>query len=162
MSTPTDQTFLERAFDDGRYPWARTRRVRRRLVVAEVLLVTVLVAATVGASAGEGWSTAYFVALAVGLLGFVPLHSMLNIGIRGLFDRRGGSLDEHQRQLRDESYTAMAWWQTGLTFAAWTGGIALLAATDHLMLAFYLGFLLWFASGLLAYWHLAWTLPDEE
>ena len=25
----------------------------------------------------------------------------------------------------------------------------------------YLGFLLWFAAGLLAYWHLAWTAPDE-
>jgi hypothetical protein len=35
------------------------------------------------------------------------------------------------------------------------------AATGHTALALYLGFLLWLVAGLLAYWHLAWTLPDE-
>ena len=31
----------------------------------------------------------------------------------------------------------------------------------HTVLGLFTGFLLWFTAGLLAYWHLAWTLPDE-
>lgn len=56
----------------------------------------------------------------------------------------------------------MGWYSTGLHLAAWLGAVALLAVTGHTALALGLGFLLWFAAGLLAYWHLAWTLPDEH
>lgn len=161
MSTPPQQTYLARTFDDSRYAWARTLRVRRRAVVAEVVLVAGLVAATVVASALSGWTTPYFVVLAVGLIAFVPLHSMLNLGIRGVYDRDDRSLDEHQQRLREQSFLAMAWPATGLHFLAWSGAVTVVAASGHVMPALYLGFLLWFAAGLLPYWHLAWTAPDE-
>lgn len=162
MSNSPDQTYLARTFDDGRYDWARSRTVRRRTVVAEVVLVAVLVATTVAAAASEsGWPTWYFVVLAVGLLGFVPLHSVLNLGIRGVYDRDDRSLDEHQQRLRERSYLAMSRPATVLHLLAWAGGVTVLALSDHVMPALYVGFLLWFAAGLLAYWHLAWTAPEE-
>ena len=71
------------------------------------------------------------------------------------------SLDEHQQRLRERSFLAMARAATVLTLLAWAGAVTVVATTEHVMPALYLGFLLWFASGLLAYWHLAWTAPDE-
>ncbi len=162
MSTPPQQTYLARTFDDGRYAWARSRVVRRRAVAAEVALIAVLVAATlVAATTASGWPTWLFVVLTVGLLGFVPLHSVLNLGIRGVFDRDDRSLDEHQQGLRAQSFLAMARAATVLTLLAWAGAVTVVATTEHVMPALYLGFLLWFAAGLLPYWHLAWTAPDE-
>ncbi|SDE87796.1 hypothetical protein SAMN05660485_01966 [Blastococcus fimeti] len=161
MSTPPQQTYLARTFDDGRYAWARSRRVRRRAVVAEAALVAALVGATLIASSVSGWSTPYFVVLSVGLLGFVPLHSVLNLGIRGVYDRDDRSLDEHQQRMRERSFLAMAWPATALHFLAWAGAATVVALTEHVVPALYLGFLLWFAAGLLPYWHLAWTSPDE-
>lgn len=120
-----------------------------------------LVVATLIASSDSGWSTPYFVVLAVGLLGFVPLHSVLNLGIRGVFDRDDRSLDEHQQRLRAQSFLAMAWPATALHLCAWAGAVAVVAVSGHVAPALYLGFLLWFTAGLLAYWHLAWTSPDE-
>jgi zinc transporter ZupT len=158
-----DQTYLARTFEDDRHPWARTRRVRRRLVIAEAGLLLVLVIATlVAAVAGEPWKTEYLVVWTVGLLVFIPLHSFLNLGIRGLFDRRGRSLDEHQRRLRERSASAVGWAATMLHLTAWVGGVAIAALTDQTGIALALGFLLWFSAGLLAYWHLSWTLPDEN
>ena len=92
-------------------------------------------------------------------MGFVP-PGLLNLGIRGLYDRSGSTIDEHQRRLRDESYIAVRWPATFLTLgavvavyvAAWMGD-----APRGLMA----GFLLWFLAILVPYWHLAWTLPEE-
>lgn len=163
MSTRPDQTYLTRTFEDGRYAWARSTRVRHRFVLAEATLLAVLVVATLVASGTEeGGGTAYFVAWSAGMLGFIPLHSLLNLGIRGLFDRSGRTLDEHQQRLRERSYGAVGWPSTALMLCAWAGGVTLVAVTGHTVLALCLGFLLWFAAGLLAYWHLAWTLPDED
>ncbi|MGY2084214.1 hypothetical protein [Blastococcus sp. SYSU DS0539] len=162
MSSSPDQTYLARTFDDGRWAWARSLTVRRRAVVAEAGLLTALVAVTVAAAAtSEGWTTSYFLAWTVGLLAFIPLHSVLNLGIRGVFDRDARSLDEHQRRVRERSFSAMGWPSTALTFAAWTGAVAVVALTGHVEMALCLGFLLWFTAGLLAYWHLAWTAPEE-
>ena len=162
MSTSPDQTYLARTFDDDRYAWARGRRVRRRAVLAEAALLAALVAVTVAAATtSAGWTTSFFVVWTVGMLGFIPLHSVLNLGIRGVFDRDGRSLDEHQQRLRDRSFVAVAWPTTALHFSAFTGAVAVVALTGHVALALCLGFLLWFAAGLLAYWHLAWTAPDE-
>lgn len=155
-----ERSYLARRYDDDRFAWTRTRRVRRRLVVAEAVLVTALVvvtfaAAAVGAERGWlGWPWT------VALLGFVPLHGLLNLGIRGLYDRSGSTIDEHQRRLRDESYIAVRWPATFLTLgavvavyvAAWMGD-----APRGVMA----GFLLWFLAILVPYWHLAWTLPEE-
>ena len=158
----TTQTSLAATFEDERYSWARTRGTRHRAVLAEAALLAVLVAATLtAATTDQGWTTAYFVAWTAGLLLFIPLHSLLNLGIRGVFDRGLHSLDEHQQGMREHSHARVGWPMTALTFAAWTGGIALAAGTGHTALALCLGFLLWFAAGLLPYWHLAWTLPDE-
>ena len=162
MTTSSD-THLARTFEDDRYDWTRNRRVRHRLVLAEAALVGFLVVASLATGfADDGWNTYYVVGLAVGLFGFVPLHSLLNLSIRGLYDRREQSLDEHQRSLRERSYKATSWWNAALTLAAWAGAVAMLAATGRTDVAIYLGFLFWFASSLVAYWHLAWTLPDED
>ncbi|MCA0143940.1 hypothetical protein [Blastococcus sp. LR1] len=162
MSTSPEQTYLARAFDDGRYDWARARRIRRRVVVAQVVLLTGLVAAVVAAATtDDGWPGWFFIAWTVGLLVFIPLHSVLNLGIRGVFDRSDRSLDEHQQTLRERSFLAMAWPATALHFLAWTGAVTVVATSGHVAPALCWGFLLWFAAGLTAYWHLAWTAPDE-
>ena len=162
MSISPEPTYLARTFDDERYAWARRQRVRRRAVVAEAVLVVVLIAATLAAAGtSSGWPTWFFVTWTVGMLAFIPPHSLLNLGIRGVLDRDKRSLDEHQRRLGERSHSAMAWPSAALTFAAWAGAVAVLALTDHVAPALCLGFLLWFTSGLLTYWHLAWTSPEE-
>jgi hypothetical protein len=162
VSISPEPTYLARTFEDERWAWTRHPRVRRRAVAAEAALLTVLVAATlVAGSTDEGWPTWFFVTWVVGMLAFIPLHSVLNLGIRGVLDRDRRSLDEHQRRLGERSHAAMGWPSTALTFAAFTGAVAVVALTGHVAPALCLGFLLWFASGLLTYWHLAWTSPEE-
>lgn len=162
MSTHPQQTYLARTFDDSRYDWARGRRTRRRAVLGEVALFATLVTATLACAASpEGWSTWFFVVWTAGMLGFIPLHSLLNLGIRGVFDRSSRSMDEHQQELRERSYVAVAWPAWGLNFTAFAGAVTLVALTDEVALALCLGFLLWMTAGLLAYWHLAWTAPEE-
>jgi hypothetical protein len=162
VSISPDQTYLARTFDDERYAWARQRRVRRRAVLAEAALLAALIAAAVGAgSTDEGWPTWFFLAWSAGMLAFIPLHSVLNLGIRGVLDRDRRSLDEHQRRLGEQSHSAMSWPAAALTFAAFAGSVAVVARSGHVAPALCLGFLLWFASGLLTYWHLAWTTTDE-
>jgi hypothetical protein len=163
MSTQPDQTYLARTFEDSRYAWTRTRRVRRRVVVAEAALLTTLLVVTLAAAATEAGATvAYFAGWTIGMVAFVPLHSCLNLGIRGLFDRSGRSLDEHQQRLRERSAGAVVLPSQGMHLLSWAGGIALAGLTGHIALALCLAFLLWFTAWLLSYWHLAWTLPDEE
>jgi len=53
-------------------------------------------------------------------------------------------------------------WTELLTFAAWTCGIATVAVTGHTTLGLGLSFVLWSAAGLLPYWRLSWTLPEED
>jgi hypothetical protein len=162
MSIAPEQSHLTRTFDDDRWAWARTRRVRRRAVLAQVVLFVALITATVvGATTSEGWTTWFFVAWTVGMVGFIPLHSVLNAGIRGVFDRTERSLDEHQQRVRDRALVRVAWPATALHLTAWAGGIGLAAASGHTVLALCFGFLLWMAAGLLPYWHLAWTAPEE-
>jgi len=162
VSSHPAQTHLARTFEDERYAWARNRPVRRRAVVGEAALLSALVAATVVAAAtGSGWTTWFFIAWMVGMLSFIPLHSVLNLGIRGVLDRDGRSLDEHQRRLGERSHRAVGWPSTALTFAAFTGAVTVVAVTGHVTLALCLGFLLWFTGGLMTYWHLAWTSPEE-
>ncbi len=163
MTTQPDQTYLARTFEDSRYDRTRTRRVRRRLVVAEAALLTALLVATLAAAATEAGSTgAYLAGWTIGMVAFVPLHSCLNLGIRGLFDRSGRSLDEHQRRLREQSAGAVSMPSQGMHLLSWAGALALVGLTGHLDLAFCLAFLLWFMAWLMSYWHLAWTLPDED
>ena len=162
MTTSSTQSPLARTFEDDRYSWTRTRSTRHRAVLAEAVLLTALLVATlVAALTDRGWTTAYFLAWTSWMLLFVPLHSLLNLGIRGVLDRDGRSLDEHQRRLGERSHSAVAWPSAALTFAAWTGAVAAVGLTGEVALALCLGFLLWFASGLLTYWHLAWTSPEE-
>jgi hypothetical protein len=159
----TTRPSLAATFEDERHGWARTRTARHRSVLAEGALLTALVAVTVVAALTEqGWSTAYFVAWTAGMLLFIPLHSLLNLGIRGVFDRGRHTLDEHQQGLREHSHARVGWPASALTFAAVAGGVALASGTGHTPLALCLGFLLWFTAGLLPYWHLAWTLTDED
>jgi fatty acid desaturase len=162
VSISPDRTYLARTFDDERYAWARTRRVRRRAVLAEVALFVALVAATLASAAtDQGWTTTYYVVWTVGMLAFIPMHSVLNLGIRGVLDRDKRSLDEHQRRLGERSHSAMGWPSSALTFAAFAGAVAVVGLTGHVALGLCLGFLLWLAGGLLTYWHLAWTSPEE-
>ena len=153
---------LARTFDDDRYAWTRVARTRRRSVVAEAGLLTALCVLTVMAAfADGGLATWHVVVWTVGLLAFVPLHSMLNTGIRGLYDRSGRTLDEHQNRLRERSHAAVRWPANALTLAACTSAVGVVAATDDTEYGLALGFLLWFAASLLPYWHLGWTLADE-
>ncbi|MGY2128374.1 hypothetical protein [Blastococcus sp. SYSU DS0617] len=162
MSTIPTQAHRASTFDDGRYGWARGRRTRRRAVAGELVVLTVLVAATVGAAAtADGWPTWFFITWLAGMWALVPLHSVLNLGIRGLFVRSNRSLDEHQRHLRMQSLDATHWPSAALTFAAVTGSLTIVARSGHVMPALCLGFLLWMASWVLPFWHLAWTAPDE-
>jgi hypothetical protein len=166
MSTHPEQSYLARAFEDTRFAWTRTRRVRRRLVVAEAALLTALVAAVlVAVATGPGETTrdaVSFAVVALGLIAFVPLHSSLNLGIRGLFDRSGRTLDEHQRRLRERSAGAVSMPSLVLHLAAWSGAALLAGPADRVDLGLMLGFLLWFMAWLMSYWHLGWTLPDED
>jgi hypothetical protein len=168
VSTPAgrrpDPGFLARAFEDDQHAWTRTRRARHRAVLAEVGLLLALVLLVLwAASTEDGWqSTAFAVLWLVGMMAFIPLHSLLNAGIRGLFDRRLRTLDEHQRRLRFESVDRMHWPSQVLTLAASACGIAVVAVTGHTALGLILAFHLWFAAGLLPYWRLSWTLPEED
>ncbi len=163
MTTQPTPTYLARTFEDERHAWARTRRVRVRAVLAEAGLLAALVAVTVMAAlTSDEWAIPFVAAFVSGTLLFIPLHSLLNLGIRGLFDRATHSLDEHQQRLRDRAHARVGRPVTALTFAAWAGGVALATATENTLAALCLGFLLWFAAGLLPYWHLAWTLADEH
>ena len=162
MTAPLEHSPLARAFEDERYAWTRTVRLRQRMVLAEATLLTSLVIATVVAATTGGWSPWSFAAWTAGMLAFIPLHSLLNAGIRGVFDRNGRSLDEHQRSLRARSHSAVSMPGTALTLLSWLCGIAVVATTDDVALGLCLSFLLWFTAGLLAYWHLAWILGEED
>lgn len=155
--------YLADAFDDDRFAFTRVARNRRGLVVAEAALLGVLAVTTAVAAATEAGRTTWYVVIwTLALLAFIPVHSLLNAGIRGLYDRSGRSLDEHQRQVRAQSYEAVRWPSYALTLAAWAGAVAMTFVTDDTELALALGFLLWFAASLLSYWHLAWTMPSED
>jgi len=154
---------LARLFEDDRWAWTRRRSLRRRLVVAEAGLLTALALLTLWAAGTDGgWSTGYTVAWCAGMLAFLPLHSLLNSGIRGVFDRSPRTLDEHQRGLRAQAYADVGWGAYSLTLAAWTCGIAVVSITGHTALGLCLAFVLWFAAGLLPYWRLSWTMPEED
>src|SRR5690606_38907667 len=83
----SERSYLARTYDDDRFAWTRSKRVRRRLVVAEAVLISALVVLTIAAAvvgADRGWLAWPW---SIALLGFVPIHSFLNLGIRGLYDR---------------------------------------------------------------------------
>jgi hypothetical protein len=158
-----EDSHLARIFEDEGLAWTRRRGLRRRLVVAEAGLLAALALLTLWTAGSEqGWTTAYTIAWCVGMLGIIPLHSMLNAGIRGVFDRSPRTLDEHQRGLRAHAYADVGWGSYALTLSAWTCGIAVVAITDHTGLGMALAFVLWFSAGLLPYWRLAWTMPEED
>ncbi|WP_104524741.1 hypothetical protein [Blastococcus atacamensis] len=162
MSISPEQTYLARTFDDGRYAWARSRQVRHLAVVAQAVLLAALVACTVlAAMTDDGWSTWFLVVWTAGMVAFIPLHSVLNLGIRGVFDRSDRSLDEHQRRQHEQSLGATVWPSLALHLAAWCAAVAVVALTGHVTPALCLGFLLWFAGWILPSWNLAWTAPDE-
>lgn len=162
-TTESDGGHLARAFDDERHGWTRAARWRQRAVCAEVALLAVLLTVTVAAAATDADPPAWFVVTwTLGLFAFIPVHSVLNAGIRGLYDRRGRTMDEHQRALHDRSLVAVRWPSTGLTLLAWAGAVAIVGTTQKTGLGLAFGFLCWFAATLLPYWHLGWTLPDED
>jgi len=166
VSTPAgtrpDPGLLARMFEDDQHAWTRTRQARRRSVLAEAVLLAALLALVLWtAGTTTGWTTGFAVAWCVGMLAFVPLHSMLNLGIRGVYDRRVSSLDEHQQRLRVEAAAAAGVASGALTLAAWTVGIAVVSVTGHTAPALCAAFLLWGAACLMPYWRLAWTMPDE-
>jgi hypothetical protein len=162
MSISPEPVYVARWFEDERKAWARRPRVRRRAVIAEATLVAALITATVVAAASDrGWPTWFLIAWMVGMFSFIPLHSVLNLGIRGVLHRDRRSLDEHQQRMRDRSFVAVRWPSWALTFGAIIGAVTVLDRTGNVDLALCFGVLLWWAACLLAYWHLAWTAPDE-
>jgi len=162
---PTD---LAATFEDDRYSWTRRRSVRRAGVVGEAVLVGALALAALAAGHGLLGSGVFAVVWVVGLVLFIPLHSVVNLGVRGLHDRRETTLDEVQRTQRDRSTAATHWPRLLLSLLAVLVAVQTATSTDGAggasggTAAFSVGFVLWFASWLTSTWHLAWTLPEED
>jgi len=159
---PTD---LAATFEDDRYAWARRRPVRRAGVTGEAVLMGALALAALAAGHGVLGSGVFAVVWVVGLVLFIPLHSVVNLGVRGLYDRREASLDEVQRTQRDRSAAATHWPRLLLSLLAVLVAVQTATGADGASAgaaAFSVGFVLWFASWLTSTWHLAWTLPEED
>ena len=159
---PTD---LAATFEDDRYSWTRRRSVRRAGVTGEAVLVGVLALAALAAGHGVLVGGVFAVVWVVGLVLFVPLHSVVNLGVRGLYDRRAASLDEVQRTQRDRSTAATHWPRLLMSLLAVLVAVQTATGADGAgaaAAAFSVGFVLWFASWLTSTWHLAWTLPEED
>jgi len=159
---PTD---LAATFEDDRYAWTRRRPVRRAGVAGEAVLVGVLALVALASGHGLLGGGVFAVVWVVGLALFVPLHSLVNLGVRGLYDRRETTLDEVQRTQRDRSTAATRWPRLLLSLLAVLVAVQTATSADGASsgaAAFSVGFVLWFASWLTSTWHLAWTLPEED
>ena len=156
---PTD---LAATFEDDRYAWARRRRVRRAGVVTEALLLVVLALAALASAHALLSGVVFAVVWVGGMLAFIAVHSVVNLGVRGLYDRREASLDEVQRIQRDRSTAATHWPRLVLSLLAVLVAVQTTASSGRPAAACSLGFVLWFASWLTSTWHLAWTLPEED
>ncbi|MGQ7298323.1 hypothetical protein [Quadrisphaera sp. KR29] len=168
-ATPTRSTTrsgrpsgLAATFEDERYSWTRRRPTRRAAVVAEVVLLLAMAAAAVATAHSVGSVPAFVVVWVVGFLAFIPLHAVVNLGVRGVFDRRETTLDEVQRTMRDASTAAVQPLRVGLGLVAVVAAVALAVDAPVPTQGYALGFVLWFVTWLLSTWHLAWTLPEED
>lgn len=159
--TPTRTLGPSPLFEAERYAWTRRRTTRRSGVAVEAVLLLVIAAVVLAAAVaavGDGLTGAV---VAVGLLAFIPLHSMVNLGVRGVFDRRDASLDEAQRLMRNRSFAATQPARVTLGLVGVMAAVFVALNAPVPGQAYMLGFVLWFVSWLLSTWHLAWTLPDE-
>lgn len=155
-------TGLTATFEDERYAWTRRRSTRRTAVTAEVVLLLAMTAAAVAVAFGVGAVVPFVVVWTVGFVAFIPLHAVVNLGVRGVFDRRESTLDEVQRTMRDASSAAVQPLRVGLGLVSVLAAVAVALHAPVPTQAYALGFVLWFATWLLSTWHLAWTLPDED
>lgn len=153
---------LAATFEDERYSWTRRRSVRRTAVAVEVALVGFLAGVPLVSGMG-GPGTVLPVALWVAAcLAYIPVHSVVNLGVRGVFDRREATLDEVQRTMRDAASAAVNPARVVLGLLAVLVAVLVAVHGGGTGSGLAVGFALWFASWLLSTWYLAWTLPDEE
>jgi hypothetical protein len=153
---------LAATFEDERYAWTRRTSTRRAGVVVEVVLLVALTAVALLAALGAVPLLASVVVWTAGFLAFIPLHAVVNLGVRGVFDRREATLDEVQRTMRHRSSAAVHAVRVVLGLVAVVGAVAVALHAPVPTQAYSVGFVLWFATWLLSTWHLAWTLPAEE
>ncbi|WP_433799105.1 hypothetical protein [Actinomycetospora sp. CA-084318] len=159
--TPSRTLGASPRFDTERYAWTRRRAVRRSGVVVEVVLFLVLAAAALWAAYDVADRGIGEIGIAVLFLLFIPVHSVVNLGVRGVFDRRAATLDEAQRTMRDRSLAAVHPARIVLGLVAVLAAVYVALHAPVPGQAYLLGFVLWFAAWMLSSWHLAWTLPDE-
>lgn len=153
---------LAATFEDERYAWTRQRTVRRTAVAVEAALVGFLAGVPL-VTAMSGPGTVLPVALWVAAcVAFIPVHSVVNLGVRGVFDRRKASLDEVQRTMRDTATAAVTPYRIALGLVAVVAAVLVAVHGAGTASGLAVGFAVWFASWLMSTWHLAWTLPDEE
>ncbi|MBC3763651.1 hypothetical protein ACUN7V_07025 [Quadrisphaera oryzae] len=155
-------TGLAATFEDERYTWTRRRTVRRAAVGVEAAVVGFLTGVPLVAALGGADGAAPVVCWVAACLVFIPVHSVVNLGVRGVFDRRETTLDEVQRAMRDAATSAVNPLRVVLGLLAVVAAVLVAQHGGGTASGLAVGFALWFASWLLSTWHLAWTLPDEE
>lgn len=151
LRTPRRQLMNNPMFD-----WARSRTMRRRLVVLQVALMLATCSAAAAIDLiGPTVAIATMIAL---LVPMIVTMGHLNAGIRGLTELKTGDLDEWQISRRDATYRA-CWWPA-IAFMGVTSGLASFGLPYPVLAPglFLLGF---FTAISLPVLTLAWTLPDE-
>lgn len=161
-TTRSRTTGLAATFEDERYAWARRRAVRRRAVSVEAALVGFLVGVPLVSTMSALSGLVPVVLWVAACLVFIPVHSVVNLGVRGVFDRREATLDEVQRSMRDTAAAAVTRYRDVLGLLAFVAAALVTWRGGGVGSGLAVGFALWFTSGLLSTWYLAWTLPDEE
>ncbi len=151
----TRTSWLKAIMNDPQLDWARSRRMRRALVVTYLALIAALVAVLIWA--GE-WEPGVAGALAMSLIPQIFIMGALNGSIRGLSELSARDLDERERQVRDPVYRR-------LYHVAALGGLAAGLVASGMDIAFGSRLAIFYAAYMLIWGApvlvLAWTLPDD-
>lgn len=153
---------LAATFEDERYAWTRRTSTRRVGVLAEAVILGAVLLVALLAAVEALPVVPSVVVWTAGFLLFIPLHAVVNLGVRGVFDRRAATLDEVQRTMRDASSAAVNPLRVVLGLVAVAAAVAVALHAPVPTQGYAVGFALWFATWLLSTWHLAWTLPEED
>jgi hypothetical protein len=143
---------LRVTMNDPMFDWARSRSMRRRLVLvfAGLLVATPLLT----------WASASIWVVPLMLLPFVFVMGSLNASLRGLSELRSRDLDEREVAFRSHVYARLYWPGVFLGVVAgagisFVGPSAIGLSTAALALSVFN-----LAMGLPTLW-LAWSLPEE-
>jgi len=150
----TDNPFtqpLRKTMNDPRFDWTRNQRMRRRLVVAYLLLIA--------AQPVVLWVVQSPFVLVAMLLPLVFLMGSINASIRGLSELRSRDLDEREADTHNRVYVHLYW--PGLALGTTGALISGLFVQHHDLLLIGAGLSCFFLAIALPPLWLAWSLPDE-